>query len=843
MSQRSTSPLKRSTVRRTLKRFWDVTRTQPLIVFLSVFSSAGYIFLLTFANTYVMALIVDRVQAGPVAGDQVFEVFGPYILALVLVNLVGQILSKLQDYTVYKLEIAGNYHLARLCFDTLSNQSMTFHTSRFGGSLVSQTSRFMSGYTGLVDVTVYSLIPTITSVVCTVAALAPVVPTFTVILVCIMAVYIAFVWLMYKRIMPLSAATSAAQNKLSGVLSDAVTNILAVKTCGREDFERNLFDTADRAARDAETVSMHAMMQRNFTTSGLIVITMAVVSVFVAGGNAWFGISAGALVMIFTYTYNLTMRLNYVSSMMQRINRALGDAAEMTRVLDEPRLVADDENAPELKVSEGAIDFEHLSFAYRDAAAGESVFDDLTLHVAAGQRVGLVGKSGSGKTTLTKLLLRLDDVQGGRVLVDGQDVSRCTQQSLRRQVAYVPQEALLFHRSIRENIAYGRPDATDEQIREAARLANALEFIDRLPRGFDTMVGERGVKLSGGQRQRVAIARAILTDAPILVLDEATSALDSESEALVQEALENLMRGRTSIVVAHRLSTVAALDRIVVLADGEIVEDGTHAQLVEAGGEYASLWGRQTGAFLEAQRPHTWDNRAHRFVMPPIRGVVMPRETNAAKRERAVEVCERLNRRYGPVECFLDHENPFRLLIAVLLSAQTTDAQVNKVTPKLFAQWPTPEAMAGASVVDVADTIKSLGFYKSKAKHAVEAAQMIVADYGGEVPADMKELVKLPGVGRKTANIVLNVGFGIVEGIAVDTHVNRIAHRLMLSPKTHAKEPLKTEQDLLKILPHEYWESVNHQWITFGREICDARKPKCDECPLADLCPSVRVAG
>lgn len=327
---------------------------------------------------------------------------------------------------------------------------------------------------------------------------------------------------------------------------------------------------------------------------------MAVVSVFAAGGNAWFGISAGALVMIFTYTYNLTMRLNYVSSMMQRINRALGDAAEMTRVLDEPRLVADDAHAPELKVREGAIDFEHLSFAYRDAAAGENVFDDLTLHVAAGQRVGLVGKSGSGKTTLTKLLLRLDDVQGGRVLVDGQDVSRCTQQSLRRQVAYVPQEALLFHRSIRENIAYGRPDATDEQIREAARLANATEFIDRLPRGFDTMVGERGVKLSGGQRQRVAIARAILTDAPILVLDEATSALDSESEALVQEALENLMRGRTSIVVAHRLSTVAALDRIVVLADGEIVEDGTHAQLVEAGGEYASLWSRQTGAFLEA---------------------------------------------------------------------------------------------------------------------------------------------------------------------------------------------------------------------------------------------------
>ncbi|WP_307739606.1 endonuclease III [uncultured Parolsenella sp.] len=216
----------------------------------------------------------------------------------------------------------------------------------------------------------------------------------------------------------------------------------------------------------------------------------------------------------------------------------------------------------------------------------------------------------------------------------------------------------------------------------------------------------------------------------------------------------------------------------------------------------------------------------------------MPRETNAAKRARAIEVCERLNRRYGPVECFLDHVSPFRLVISVLLSAQTTDAQVNRVTPELFRRWPTPAALAAATPEQVAEVIHSLGFYKSKARHAVEAAQMIMSDFGGEVPHTMAELTKLPGVGRKTANIVLNVSFGIVEGIAVDTHVNRLAHRMKLSPKTHEAEPLKTEQDLLKILPHEYWRDVNHQWIQFCREICSAKAPKCGECPLVDICPS-----
>ncbi len=601
MSQRKTGPLERSTVRRTLHHFWWVTQKKPFATFMAVFTSVAYTALLTYANTWIMGLIVDRVQAEPVTADEVFEVFGPYIVGLLLVNAVGQACSKLQDWSVMQLEMNGNYHLARLCFDTLANQSMTFHTSRFGGSLVSQTSRFTGGYSALVDVVVYSLIPTIAAIVCTIVTLAPAAPVFVLILFALLILYVVVAYTMYQRILPLSAATASAQNKLSGVLSDAVTNILAVKTCGREDYERQLFDEADREAMAAERISMNAMMRRGAMTSTLITVIMFVTSIFVCGGNAWYGISAGTLVMMFSYTYQLSMRFNYINSMMQRMNRAVGDAAEMTKILDEPRLVEDAPDAQELRVDAGVIDFSHLSFRYFDANEDDYVFQDLNLHVDGGQRVGLVGRSGSGKTTLTKLLLRLSDVQDGHILVDGQDVSACTQQSLRRQIAYVPQEALLFHRSIRENIAYGRPGATDEEIMQAARLANASEFIDRLPHGLDTMVGERGVKLSGGQRQRVAIARAILANCPILVLDEATSALDSESEALVQEALENLMAGRTSIVVAHRLSTVASLDRIVVLEEGKIVEDGTHATLSQAGGVYESLWDRQSGAFLETE--------------------------------------------------------------------------------------------------------------------------------------------------------------------------------------------------------------------------------------------------
>jgi ATP-binding cassette subfamily B protein len=591
----------RSVVRRTLHYFWQATRRHIGAFWGAVLSTLGYVFFLSYATTYVVGIIVDKVSEGGIGADRVWPELGGLVVAFVVCNLVGQVCSKLQDYTVSKLEIGVDYELATLCFDTLSSQSMTFHNNRFGGSLVSQTTKFLSSYATLAETLVYGAIPFVASVVLTIGMLAPSVPLFSLILAVFVVAYLGIVYSMFKSVQPINADAATAENALSGELSDAITNILAVKTSGREDYERTRFEQANQEVVRTGSERVLASIKRAALSAAIIVLIMAVVAVFVAGGNTWFGITPGVLVMMFNYTYSLTQRLNMVNSTFMRVNRTFGDAHDMTVILDEPKLVEDAPYAKPIHVTEGAIEFEHLDFHYADASEKDKVFEDFSLSIPAGQRVGLVGRSGSGKTTLTTLLLRLADIQGGRILVDGQDISKATQQSVRRSMAFVPQEPLLFHRTVAENIAYGRPDASMDEIREAAEKANALEFIERLPQGFDTLTGERGVKLSGGQRQRIAIARAILVDAPILVLDEATSALDSESEKLIQDALENLMVGRTSLVIAHRLSTVASLDRIVVISHGKVVEDGTHDELVRAGGEYARLWSRQSGAFLGSE--------------------------------------------------------------------------------------------------------------------------------------------------------------------------------------------------------------------------------------------------
>lgn len=593
---------KQSLTSRSLHYYWKATRNHMGFFLLLILSTGMFVGCLTYGNPYMMGRIVDRVSQGWVPADQLYETYAPYLISLVVINICGQAGSKLQDYATYKLNILVTYDLSIECFDCLCNQSVAFHSSNYGGALVSATSKFLGAYQELIRNINYPFMPMVMSVSCTCIFLAPVIPQYVVILMTIMCIYAFISYRMYKRILHLNEKASVAQNSLSGELSDAVTNILAVKTCGREDYERKIFDEAAVNVRARDSIRMRASLTRGAITSTIAIILMAIVGVFICCGNTIFGITPGTLIIMFTYTYSLTQQFNHLANALERQNKAFGDAYAMTEVLDEPRLVDDKENANNMVVDEGKIEFENIGFSYTDGGAETKVFEDFNLSISPGQRVGLVGVSGSGKTTLTKLLLRLSDIQDGKILVDGQNVADVTQQSLRRQIAYVPQEPLLFHRTIEENISYGRPGATHDEIVQAAKNANAYEFIESLPQGFETLTGERGVKLSGGQRQRIAIARAMLIDAPILVLDEATSALDSESEATVQDALKKLMKGRTTIVVAHRLSTVANLDRIVVLKKGIIVEDGTHADLVKQGGEYAKLWERQTMANEEMKR-------------------------------------------------------------------------------------------------------------------------------------------------------------------------------------------------------------------------------------------------
>ncbi len=590
---------KRKLTRRTLHYYWQATKKHKGLFVTGILVTPIVVASRTVMVPYFTADIIGKVSAGidPVAE---WSTFMPSIIGLLACYLLGsELLGHIRIWAVWKLELKVAYDLATYCFDKVCTQSMRFHSNRFSGSLVSQTNKFVGGYERLFDTLIFSVLWLGISVVASVAILAVRAPLFAIILVAVVLLYTAVATLSYKKVGKLSAKYASAETKQTGQLADSMSNILAVKSYGRESHEKRRYAGFSNATFDAGMNQMRAVIVRD-VWFGLVLIACVVASTMFETFGTKFGMDVATLILIAQYTSMILGNLWDVNNILKSMNRVFGDAHDMTEILDTKDAVKDKAKAKDIQVKKGAIKFDAIRFQHADAP--HPIFDDFSLDVKAGERIGLVGLSGSGKTTLTKLLLRFADVSEGKIEVDGQDIKQVKQVSLRENIAYVPQDTALFHRSIAENIAYGKPDASIQEIKRAAELAHADEFIKDLPNGYDTLVGERGVKLSGGQRQRISIARAILKDAPILVLDEATSALDSESEALIQDALNRLMKGRTSIVVAHRLSTIAGMDKIVVLEDGKIMEQGSHEELLKnKRGSYSRLWSRQSGAFLNKE--------------------------------------------------------------------------------------------------------------------------------------------------------------------------------------------------------------------------------------------------
>lgn len=560
------------------------------------------VFFLRFLPALIVAGILNRLSEGNFVSGDLWGSFGWPILAAIASEAIGAVLIwRLVVYFNWKLEGLVVRNINRKVFDHLMQMGASFHANHFGGSLVSQTQKLAGAYLRFTDTTLFQTLGLIWALIFTGVILAGRAPLFVILLITFAALYLFCAVFITRKVRRLNADEADLSNAQTGNLADSVTNVMAVKSFAAEDYENQRFASATEKTRQASMRLMRAVLKREVvfssttTTINAIAIVMATASVVLWDANI------GTVFLVLSYTSDILVRLwDFSTQTLRQYYRAFGDSQAMIEILAIEPEVKDPAKPQKSRIKKGAIEFNDMTFAHPDSREDESLFANLNLTIKPSEKIGLVGPSGSGKTSLTRLLLRFKDLDGGTITIDGQDISKITQQDLRSSIAYVPQEPLLFHRSIRENIAYGNPDATDKQIQSAAEKAHAAEFIDKLPKGYDTLVGERGVKLSGGQRQRIAIARAILKDAPILVLDEATSALDSESEKLIQDALWKLMQGRTAIVIAHRLSTIQKMDRIIVLDNGEITEQGSHAELLKRkNGTYAKLWAHQSGGFIE----------------------------------------------------------------------------------------------------------------------------------------------------------------------------------------------------------------------------------------------------
>ncbi|MFH1866744.1 MAG: ABC transporter ATP-binding protein [Patescibacteria group bacterium] len=576
--------------------FWQHVRRYQLFFWIILISIALASVVPIIVPFYYKKFIDELVfsQASNIA-EVVVQLKG-IIWFILLLNAIEWLFYRIATYTNNYFQPKVIADLNNTSFEYLHNHSFGFFTNRFVGALVRKIGRLVRGFEDIADSLYWNLMPTAIRVLSVTLVLFWLYPTLGFILLAWTLLYLTINYFLTLRLLRLNEAAATQDSRVTAYLADTITNSANVKVFTGLAVEQAGF--GELTAEQYRLTKKSWDYDSNIETIQGAFMAILEFAIFYAAISLWQRglLTIGGFVLIQSYIIQVFMRLWDFGRVIRRIYRHLADAEEMVEILNTPHQVKDVHGATKLQVIKGEVEFKNINFTYTKEL---EVIKNFNLKVLAGEKVGLVGPSGAGKSTLVSLMFRFYDVPDGAIYIDNQNITEVTQNSLRRQVSLVPQDPVLFHRTLMENIRYGKTSATNQEVIAAAKLAHCDEFIDRLPNGYQTYVGERGVKLSGGERQRVAIARAILKNAPILVLDEATSSLDSHTEGIIQDALVNLMKGKTTLVIAHRLSTIMKMDRIIVMRHGEIQETGTHQELLKkSGGVYHTLWQLQAGGFI-----------------------------------------------------------------------------------------------------------------------------------------------------------------------------------------------------------------------------------------------------
>ena len=575
------------------KFFLNVIRPYKWYV-LALFFTAFYWGVNNAFAPYVLKLIIDKIAAFEGDKAAVFLAVKPEVILYSVLWVLIAVDMRFLDWLRLKLFPSLRYDLTNMMYSYLNQHSHRYFQNNFAGSLSNKIADMTTG-----TITIFSTLDDgfaqIIGLTIAIISMLLVHPVFAFILLIWATAFIGIALVYFNSIRDLSNVFAVSKTTLVGKIVDSVSNVTNLRLFSRNVFENKLIQEAARETVDKDRIMQWTILKmRVFWDVSIIVLI--VVNLYVLVRMYSLGqVSVGDFSFIISLSISIFYNLWFLASQFVVFAEELGKCRQALSIISEPHEISDKEGAKSLAVTKGRIEFDEVTFHYDE---GAHLFKNKSVVIEPGQKIGLVGLSGSGKSTFVNLILRLFDVESGRILIDGQNIKDVTQDSLREHIAMIPQDVTLFHRTLMDNIRYGRIDANDHDVVAASEKAHCHEFIAQLTEGYDSLVGERGIKLSGGQRQRIAIARAMLKNAPILILDEATSALDSLTEKLIQDGLHLLMQGRTTIVIAHRLSTLSEMDRILVFDKGQIIEDGTHEALLKGASHYHRMWEMQAGGFL-----------------------------------------------------------------------------------------------------------------------------------------------------------------------------------------------------------------------------------------------------